>query len=139
MIADVAELTRLKGEWAGVCRMKTRMQNLVIGTFVGAGFTGPAVALVVYNLPLLLAFDVLKQVLQQLAAEHHFVPRGQTLGKLMDAAKPSTSLAWLDWQGLRDGVLRRNEVAHDGVLHDSAVCMANIDLVERQLAAWRIV
>ena len=39
------------------------MKTLVVVTFATGAITGPALAGVVYNLPLLLAFDVLQQTL----------------------------------------------------------------------------
>lgn len=117
--------------------MRDRMKLLVTATFAGGAFTAPALAAVVYNLPLLLAFDVLGQVLAQLRDEAQITCARSQLGPLVDAAK--SALPWLDWQAIRDGVHRRSEVAHDGVLLDSNMCVADIVCVEKQLIAWRII
>src|SRR5689334_18849979 len=100
-----------ESQWAGVLRMHDRMQTLVVNTFVGGGFTGPALAKVVYNLPLLLAFHVLKQVLIAARNKGLFVSSRSNLDTMMDNAK--AAMPWVDFTGLRDGVRRRNEVAHD--------------------------
>jgi hypothetical protein len=59
------------------------------------------------------------------------------LRALLKAAR--TSLPWLDWEALRDGVRRRNEIAHEGALFGSDVCLADIMQIERQLAAWKVI
>jgi hypothetical protein len=89
---------------------------------------------VVYNLPLLLAFDVLKQALLSARDEGQFACRRSQLGDLMDSAK--SRLNWIDWDYLREGVRRRNEVAHDGKLFPAEQCLKDIAGVESQLVAW---
>lgn len=133
MISDAAALA-LRAEWNGVVRMRERMQTLVCVTFASGAITGPALAKVVYNLPLLLAFDVLRQALLTARDEGQFKCRRGQLGDLMDSAR--SSLSWLDWDSLRAGVRRRNEVAHDGQLFDSDQCIRDIANVEAQLIAW---
>jgi hypothetical protein len=46
------------------------------------------------------------------------------------------ALSWLDWQAVRDGVHRRNAVAHDGELFDSHTCLADITRIE---LAWGVI
>ena len=137
VIADASAVAALRSEWIGVVRMRDRMKLLVSATFAGGALTAPALAKVVYNLPLLLAFDVLKQVLSEARREGRFTcPRDQ-LGNLMDSAKDA--LPWIDWDSLRAGVTRRNEIAHDGKLFDSKDCIQDIGNVEAQLVAWGVV
>lgn len=113
------------------------MRSTVTFTAVRAGmFVAPSLA-VLYNLPLLLAFDVLRQVLNQLKKEKQFTCSSDHLGPLMDDAK--TALPWFDWQAVRDGVHRRNAVAHDGALLDGKVCIADIERIESQLVAWQVI
>lgn len=137
MIKDPRDLRRLQAEWVGVQRMRDRMKLLLAATFTGGAYTAPALGGVVYNLPLLLAFDVLGQVLTVLRDQGSFVCRSGHLGPLVDAAKPG--LTWVDWQKIRDGVRRRNEVAHDGILHDAKSCNADIEAVSNQLVAWGVI
>lgn len=108
MITDSVALEELAVEWEGVRKMRAQMQVLVTTTFVGGGFTAPALASVLYNLPLLLAFDVLRQVLLQLHREGKFASASRNLGPLMDASK--NDLPWLDWGSLRQGATKRNQV-----------------------------
>ena len=137
MIKDPSELTRLQTEWAGVQRMRDRMKLLLTATFASGAFTAPALGDVVYNLPLLLAFDVLRQVLVALKDEGAFTCRTSQLGPLVDAAK--SALPWRDWQEIRDGVRRRNEVAHDGMLHNAKSCNKDIEAVGHELVAWGVI
>src|SRR5690349_15009521 len=93
--------TTLQAEWQGVVRMRERMQYLVISTFAFDPITSPVFGNILYNLPLVLAFEVLKQALLQARAEEQFTGSETSLGTLMDSAK--TSLAWIDWEYLREG------------------------------------
>ena len=120
------------------------MKTLVVVTFATGAITGPALAGVVYNLPLLLAFDVLQQTLAKARDEKLFQCSRNQLGNLMESSK--SCLPWNDWSALRDGVRRRNEVAHDGQFsRPSAICKIDISNVEAQLhtlgnraAAWNL-
>ena len=132
MIADTDELTKLQSEWAGVVHMLNRMKTLVTVTFATGGITGNALGNVVYNLPLLLAFDVLKQSLVQARNEGLIVDSRNQLGALMDSGQEA--LQWIDWDGLRGGVRRRNEVAHDGKLFDSQQCIQSVEHYQRRPA-----
>lgn len=137
MVLSPTTVEELRSAWTGVVQMRERMKTIVVVTFAGGALTGSTLRDVAYNLPLLLAFDVLKQALAEAANEKLFVcsPRA-TLGKLMDSGKDS--LSWIDWENLREGVRRRNAVAHDGVLVDGKQCLQDIDSVEAQLFAWKI-
>ena len=137
MIVNSSSLEALQVEWDGVVRMRERMKLLVIATFAGGAFTAPALANVVYNLPLLLAFDVLKQVLLQARDDGRFTCSLGQLRNLMDSAK--VALPWIDWESLREGVRRRNEVAHDGMFFESTQCLDDIANIEAQLVAWGII
>jgi len=134
-------VNNLRSEWAGVVKMTESMRSLIIlahTSGMGSGPTaGPALRGVLHNLPLLLAFDVLKQTLAEARDGGLFECSGNSLGKLMKRAKDV--LPWIDWQEMWDGVERRNEVAHDGMLFDGRQCMEDIDRVGAQLAAWEII
>ena len=71
----------LKSEWSGVIKMRDRMKTLVVVTFATGAITGPALAGVVYNLPLLLAFDVLQQTLAKARDEKLFQCSRNQAGK----------------------------------------------------------
>jgi len=66
MITNTESIKRVQEEWAGVSKMRARMQMLLAATFAGGAFTAPALGGIVYNLPLLQAYDVLAQALRAL-------------------------------------------------------------------------
>jgi len=92
---------------------------------------------VAFNLPLLLAFQALQVALLASRDAGHFACGSDYPGPLMDAAKDV--LPWIDWQALRDGLRRRNRVAHDGELCAADRCIRDVGQVEAQLAAWGII
>jgi hypothetical protein len=117
--------------------MRERMQNLVVSTFAFNVSTSPIFGDIFFNLPLRLAFDVLKKVLLLAKDEGLITTSQQSLVDLMDSAR--TSLAWNNWQDLREAVRRRNEVVHVGKLFGDEQCLHDIADVETQLITWRII
>ena len=137
MIANPSSLAILQAEWDGVVQMRERMQNLVSSTFAFDVSRSPAFGDIFYNLPLRLAFDVLKKVLLQAKDEGLITTSDQRLANLMESAK--TALPWRNWQGLREAVRRQNEIVHGGKLLGDEQCLADIADVEAQLITWRII
>ena len=137
MIVNLSSLAILQAEWEGVVRMRERMRHLVLSTFAFDAARSPAFGDVLYNLPLLLAFDVLEQVLLQARADGRFADSGRRLGNLMDSAK--TALPWIDWQCLREAVKRRNEVKLHRKLFGDVQCLQDIADIEAQLIAWGVI
>ena len=134
IIANPTTLTNLQSEWAGVVKMLEEMKTRVPVNFATSTLPSRGLAGVLYNLPMLLAFDVLKKVLQAARNEGTVVwPKG----KWMDSAK--IALTWNNWDELNAGVDRRNEIAHDGKLFDSSQCLKDITNVQEQLVAWAII
>lgn len=66
------KLTALQAEWQGVVRVREHIQKLVVPTFVFDMKHSAAFRNMLYNLPLVLAFDGLKQVLIQAREEGLF-------------------------------------------------------------------
>ncbi len=130
MITDPTVASTLRSEWDGVVKMRERMKLLVVATFAGGAITGRALANVLYNLPVLLAFDVLTQALAAMRDQGAFACSRNQLGHLMDGSK--TAVPWIDWDKLRAGVRRRNEIAHDGTLFDGSVCLQDVASVSDQ-------
>ena len=124
----------LRDAWAGAERMRARMQAHVIGAFARIPQVGLAHA--IYNLPLLLACDVLRQALAHQKRQRLFKAKGNSLGQLMESARDA--LQWIDYEGMRQVVVRRNAIAHDGLLFEAEVCLADIARIEAQLRAWGI-
>ena len=137
MIENPSSLAILQAELDGVVRMRDRIRNLVISTLAFDAKKSPAFGDLLYNLPFLLAFGVLKEALLQAREEGRFTSSRPQLGDLIDSAK--NSLQWIDWQCLREAVKRRNEVMQNGRLLGDVQCLQDIADVEAQLIAWDII
>jgi hypothetical protein len=137
MIVNLNELPTLQAEWQGVVRMRDRIRNLVISTFALDARRSPIFGDMLYNLPCLLAFDVLKRVLLQASEAGQAIGSQGSLSELMESAK--TSLPWIDWHSLREAVNRQNKVAREGKLFGDIQCLDDIAVVETQLIAWDII
>ena len=135
LITDQVALLAIRSEWSAVVRVRERMRKLMTGP-VGSISDG-ALHSVVYNLPLLLAFNVLERVLQALKKQRQIPGHGERLGELMDTFQGDPS--WLEWSVLRDGERRRHAIEHDGELFLGVECLADIAAVEEQLGAWQLV
>lgn len=134
LITNAPALAAIRSEWSAVVKVRERMNRLMAGP-VGSVADG-ALHSVVYNLPLLLAFDVLGKVLRALKRQRQVPGERDQLGDLMDVFQGDPS--WLDWSVLRDGVRRRNAIAYAGELFSGIECLADIDAVEEQLREWQI-
>jgi hypothetical protein len=135
LIADQGAAKELRDEWEGARLMLRRMGRHVRGAFVRIPQLGLAHA--VYNLPLLLACDVLKQALVKAKAHYHF--KGSTLGQLMAGARSVPAISWVDHAALLTAIEHRNAIAHDGKLFAPETCLADMTAIETQLIAWSIV
>jgi len=131
-----ASVAKLQSEWNGVVKMRERMKTMAVVAFGSGAINAVALQGVLYNLPLLLAFDVLKQALVCAKNEGKFCCKGTGLGALMKASRDS--LDWISWTKVHDGVGRRDMVAHDGELFSADQCLSDIELVENQLKAWGV-
>jgi hypothetical protein len=132
LITDAGAVAAIRSEWSAVVTVRERMRNLMAGP-VGSIADG-ALYSVVYNLPLLLAFNVLERVLRTLKKQRQIPGQEQQLGELMDLFQGDPS--WLEWSVLRDGERRRHAITHTGELFSGVECLADIAAVEEQLAAW---
>jgi hypothetical protein len=127
-------LAKLAGDWQGVMRLRDRLQKQGTATSAGHAAVNPNDA--IYNLPLVLAFDVLRSALRAIKKEGRFSSEGNGLRALMKAAEET--IPWIDFKALRKGAKRRSAVANDGELFPAAVCLKDIDNVSTQLRAWGI-
>jgi hypothetical protein len=134
VISNGEELSKLASDWEGALRMRDRLQKRVGAPSDGHAPVNAADA--IYNLPLVLAFDVLRSALRAIKKEGRFSSEGNGLRALMKAAEDA--LPWVDYKALRKGVKRRNAVARDGELFAAAVCLQDINNVAAQLRAWGI-
>lgn len=99
-----------------------------------------------YNLPFVLAYAVLDEVLKELRDQGVFVCRGwkrkhrdPSLGRMMEDSRSRSSLLWQDYGLVFKGKEERNRLAHGAKLARKADCLAYIDAIEAELKAWKIV
>jgi hypothetical protein len=134
LITDARALATIRTEWAAVVKVREHMRKLMSGP-VGSIADG-ALHSVVYNLPLLLAFNVLEKVLRALKRQRQIPGSSEQLGDLLDMFQGDPS--WLEWSVLRDGERRRHAIGGSGELFSGVECLTDIEAVEEQLGAWEI-
>ena len=98
-------------------------------------FTAPSRE-VYHNLPLVLAYAVLDQVLNELRDQGTFTSQTQKMGDKMNASRKA--LPWQDYKSVDDGREARNNLAHEAQLVSKADCLRFIDAIEAELKAWSI-
>ena len=137
MIESSSAIFALQSDWLGVVRMRERVRHLVVSTFAFDANHSPTFGDVLYNLPLVLAFDVLTKILLLARDEGHFVSSSYQLDELIDSSK--TAFSWLDWQYLHDAAKWRNDVAQSAKFYGDLQCLLHIAKIEDQLQAWGII
>ena len=89
-----------------------------------------------FNLPLVLAFCVLEEVLNEFQIAGLFACPSWKLGAKMHASK--TALPWQDFDAVDRAREARNALAHQGVIHPKRECLMHVMAVERELLAWGV-
>jgi hypothetical protein len=121
-------------EWATVKRLCRGGHGSIVrgGTFVQfnppEGFR---------NLPLVLGYAVLDQVLNILISEGLFSCNSWMLGPKMEASE--TVLPWHNYALVDAGKAARNRLAHEGKLLDDGQCLVFIEAIEAELKAWDVI
>jgi hypothetical protein len=136
MITDPSVLASIRQQWTVVtrfCSGSHRQSQIPGGPFINE--TPPESF---FNLPLLLAYAVLDQVLDELVAQGSVPkPTGRPLlGAKMAASRGA--IAWQDYVCVECGKDKRNDIAHEGRLLDRETCLRFIQAIEVELNAWHI-
>lgn len=138
MIQDPTVLADIRQQWDVVRKFCSGShRSYMVGGAMGGVFINETPPETFYNLPLLLAYAVLDQVLNQLIAEGLFTCKGSHLAPKMSASVGH--LPWKDFATVDAGRDRRNELAHDATLFDRATCLKFLDAIEAELRGWGIV
>ena len=135
MIADTAVMDHIRRQWSVVRQFadfRGRAYQIPGGPFLAE--SGPPEEF--YNLPFVLAYGILQQTLDALAAEGHF-PESRHLATVMEESR--AVLPWQDYPRVFQGKEDRNHLAHRGKLFPREHCRAAVDAVETELRAWGIV
>lgn len=92
-----------------------------------------------FNLPLVLAFAVLDQVLDELI-DQGTIPRPSGRRPLLGAkmTESRSHLPWRDYQIVDEGREARNGIAHRGELVNRTDSLKFVDAIENELHAWSI-
>lgn len=136
MIKDAAELDRVQKEWAVVSDLRDRIKVNLFAGFDLFGHFSHFLADCANNLPFLHACSVLNEALLQVRDEGVFQCKTRTLGTLVEAAEHN--LTWADYAAVKEMVKKRNELAHEGVLHSREDCWRYISVIETELRGWSI-
>ncbi len=135
MIQDAAVRQSIVEQWATILRLcdpSHRQVQIPGGSFFNELRPGES-----YNVPLLLAYGALDQVLGQLIAEGRFISKARMLGARMEASRDV--LPWRDYSLVDEGKNRRNDLAHKGKLLSEADCLRYIKAIGAELKAWGVV
>jgi hypothetical protein len=89
------------------------------------------------NLPLVLAYAVLEEILNGLRRQGIFTCGSDKLGAKMDASMDV--LPWQDYGLVKTGREARNQLAHEAKLLDDKQCLIFIEAVEAELIAWGVI
>lgn len=139
MITDSAKKNDINQQWASIrllCRDSHRQAAVGgAGGIVEVNETRPESF---YNLPFVLAFAVLDEVLKILIDEGKVQCQRKNpyLGEKMDASKGV--LPWQNYALVERGKAARNDLAHEAKLLSKSQCIAFIDGIEADLKAWGV-
>jgi hypothetical protein len=139
MIKDQNVRAEIKQEWKTVRALTGWSSGGAVSGGCGGVFIVETPPEQFYNLPLVLAYSVLDDVLGQMIFEHIFncTTKNMNCHKLGDKMQSSNGkIMWKDYATVNDGRNRRNDVAHNGVLHSEQICRKYINAVEDELKNW---
>lgn len=140
MIHDQNGLTEIGQEWAAVKKLCSGSHRQLL--VPGGSYINETPPESFYNLPFLLAYGVLDQVLSELIDQDTIQASGTKnkrlqLGEKMRASKGA--LLWQDYDLINAGKTARNELAHEAKLLNRDDCFKYISAVEIELKAWGII
>ena len=139
MIHDQSVLFEIGQEWAAVkklCAQSHRQAQIPGGSFI---IETPPESF--YNLPFLLAYGILDQVLTELIDQGTIQLNGKKKKRLLLGDKISASVGvvpWQDYSLIGSGKTARNELAHEATLLNRNDCFQFIKAIETELKAWGV-
>ncbi len=138
MIRDQKVLSDISQQWKAIKKLclPSHRQYIVNGTLQNE--TPPLES---YNLPFVLAYAILDQVLAELINQDTIQYTGKKpppLGAKMEASKKAPEIKWQDYEKIEKGKEDRNDLAHEAKLLDKNKCFEYIDAIETELKAWGV-
>lgn len=133
MITNPAVVSDVRQSWSTIKKLSS--EGLFCGVTLGGWFqlNRPNDA---FNLPFVLAYACLDQVLNELRDQGAFACRSSMLGPKMEASE--LVLPWQGYAEVLDGKDKRNLLAHEGLLVSKAEALRFIKAIEREFRAWNI-
>lgn len=99
-----------------------------------------------YNLPFILAYEILEDVLKDFEEDEMFSLPLDSNGKkkkglyyLLESSKISPSLKWIDYKTVFRGKENRDNLAHKGILLKKDECLLYINAIEKELKKWSLI
>lgn len=133
MIKNQSRKQEIKESWLGIRNLQKNLRRLYVANGSLHMDTAPDET---YNLPFVLAYSVIDNVLSELKDQGDIVCNSWMLGAKMEASR--NTLPWKDYDLIWAGKEQRNQLAHDSILIDKAECVKYIDAVENELNGWGI-
>lgn len=127
MITNSTTETNIVDQWKAVRKLCTSSHRQYQTADVLINETPPESF---YNLPLVLAYAVLDQVLQDLGYNQ------RQLGDKMEKAEHE--LSWKNYHLVDCGRIERNRLAHSAKLIPRKECLKYIEAIEEELKGWDI-
>lgn len=90
----------------------------------------------IYNLPLVLAYCILEDVLDALITQGIVKCTSPKIGPRMIASQ--NHIQWKDYKTVDEGRDKRNQLAHEGKLLPKADCLKFVNAIGDELKAWKI-
>ena len=110
--------------------LRTHTSTIVPGT----GYVSLQIPKEHFNLPFILAYSLLDEVLSEMRNNNVFTCSTWMLGAKMNASQ--TILPWVDYDVINDGKDKRNDLAHNGVLLSQEECNKYISAIGIELKCW---
>jgi hypothetical protein len=135
MIQNKDLIERFSSSWTS---LKYIQRQLSVQYLIpGSGVIGQNSPDETYNLPLILAFSLLDEVLSEFISQGKFKCGSWKLGTKMETSKDVIS--WIDYQAIFDAKEARNGIAHRSELVTKQLCIKYINEIEAELSAWGVI
>lgn len=100
----------------------------------GIGYVGLLIPKEHFNLPFILAYSLLDEVLSEMRNNNVFTCSSWMLGAKMNTSQ--TILPWVNYDVVNEGKDKRNDLAHQGVLLSQEECKKYISAIGIELKCW---
>jgi hypothetical protein len=134
MINNKTRKDEIVKSWNALRKIQNSLTRVYLAP--GCGFINEKAPDTAYNLPFVLAFSVLDEVLSELSAQKTIRCKSRKLGAKMEAS--INILPWKNYGLVDDGRDKRNDLAHKAIVISKAECLKFIDAIENELKEWGI-